>query len=293
MPEDASGVSADGLVIDGRVVPVSGLVIRSFCGDPALRLVCVDTPDGPRDCKPRSTAWIRGIVLHATPGRPDDRNDAPQRLRPGLGPSGPRAADIVRGWRADRRHAGAHLVVDLDGAVVCCADLAREGGISTGSAPLNDATISIELCQGRELELYEGQLAAAVRLIDYLTIRFGIQRQFHAPYRYMTPVPRIQRGATDVIGLFGHRDFTDNRGPGDPGDFIYDKLRDAGYEAFDYARDEDLRVWQQRQAELNGALGCALPTDGLPAERTCAALLSSGRRGGLWVPRPSDEADAG
>jgi hypothetical protein len=109
------------------------------------------------------------------------------------------------------------LVVDHDGSAACLADLADE--VSYHSGEVNEVSIGIEIYQGSDAELYEGQLESVVALVDYLTRRFHIQRQYQWPY-HRRPAARIASGAQDVVGIFGHRDVTTNRGLGDPGDAI-------------------------------------------------------------------------
>ena len=78
-------------------------------------------------------------------------------------------------------------------------------------------------------------------------------------------------------GVFGHRNLTSKRGAGDPGDYLLQALADAGYEEFDFAEGEDVRVWQSRQGELG------IKPDGLPGSATVAALKEAGYVDGLWV----------
>jgi murein L,D-transpeptidase YcbB/YkuD len=68
-----------------------------------------------------------------------------------------------------------------------------------------------------------------------------------------------------------------HRGAGDPGDHLFEKLRAAGFEAFDFEAGEDLRAWKQRQRSLG------LQADGIPGQRTCQALRQAGHPHGLWT----------
>ena len=90
------------------------------------------------------------------------------------------------------------------------------------------------------------------------------------------------REGGDMIGLYGHRSQTNNRGNGDPGDFIFQALEAAHYEKFDFAGEQDLLVWKDRQSRLG------LKADGVPGPTTRMHLKKSGHAHGLWVPRPID-----
>lgn len=268
-----------GIVIHGEIEEVPGLSVLSWHDEEALRLVKGE------DCRRRYTPWVRGIVLHTTKGVPGGRDKRPQQILPGRGPSKGRAFRVAWCWSMDNRNAGAHLIVDFDGTVACLADLQSEAAFHAGE--VNEVTIGIELYQGDDAELYDGQLDCTVRLLDYLTRRFRIQRQIQWPY-HCGPVERMATGGRDVVGIYGHRDVTTNRGAGDPGDAIFEQLRAAGYEAFDFERGEDRVVWTQRQAHLNCEFGTDLIEDGLPGPKTTAALERAGKPYGLWVPRPGD-----
>ena len=147
---------------------------------------------------------------------------------------------------------------------------------------VNQTSVGIELVQGRDATLYEAQLDAAVRLIDFLTRRFGIQRQI--PHSYAGAVERLAALAVDdVVGVLGHRDLSPRRGPGDPGSAIMNALATAGYEPVDYGRAHDLDLWKRRQAQL--ALD---PIDGVPGPETVDRLRAAGHAHGLWISRPGD-----
>jgi len=107
---------------------------------------------------------------------------------------------------------------------------------------------------------------------------FGIPPQVHvAPYRN-APIPRLVAGGRDAVGIYGHRDQSDQRGRGDPGDRIYELLVAEGAEPLDYATGEDLARGRARQQALNaeaarrGETWPPLVVDGLvgPASLTAA-----------------------
>jgi len=264
-----------GFVIDGKVEQPSSLRVLSWLDDPSLRLKIGE------DGKARdSSTWIRGIVLHTTKGIPGGSDKRPQKILAGFGPSG-KAGAVARYWSRSDKQAGAHLVVDHDGLIVCCADLEKEVAYHAG--PANSWSVGIEIYQGADAEMYEGQLSQVVRLCDFLTRRFWIQRQFHWPYRGK-PVQRVAE-EDSFTGVCGHREVTNNRGLGDPGDAVFDFLRRAGYEGFDFDLNADLPVWTARQKNL------CLPSakcDGIPGPTTYKALIAAGYPSGMYVPRPGD-----
>lgn len=264
-----------GLICDGQRIAVGDLDVTNWLDNPRLRL-------GPGDFRrrgPSEAAWVHLIVLHTTKGIPGGGDQRPQVIRPGFGPGGDAAERVVRFWTGEERGAGAHLIVDFDGAVFCCADLRREASYHAGHA--NGASVGIEIVQGRDAELYEGQLDATVRLCDALTRLLGIQRQ--VPHRYLGPLPRMTSEVGDVVGVIGHRDLTNRRGAGDPGSAVFYRLGQAGYEDYDFALSADRDEWRRRQRALG-----MLKADGIAGPATVEALKAVGKPHGLWVARPGD-----
>jgi hypothetical protein len=258
------------IAVDGQQLGIPGLITQSFLEDPRLRLKMGE--DGSK----RTERWIRGIVLHTTCGK------HPQRITPGLGPPGNAAEANVRYWTGSKASAGAALLVDFDGSIVCTVDIVREQTYHAES--VNGVTVGIEIVQRADGSMFSVQLDCAVRLIDWLTRTLGIQRQIQWPY-HDGPVARIHAGGKDVVGIYGHRDQTSGRGAGDPGNAIFDRLIAAGYERFDFATEIDISTWQQRQIALGMGTKNA---DGIPGPATCAAILTAGHKHGLWLERPGD-----
>lgn len=276
-----------GVIVNGKRELVPGLSVANWLDNPILRLRKGE------DFRERRTPWIRQIILHTTKGIPGGGDDREQDIRSGFGPPADAGERCARWWSKSAAPAGAHLVVDHDGKIFCCVDLETEAAQHAKHA--NQTSIGVEIYQGSSADLYMGQLENVVLLCDWLTKRFGIQRQ--VPDRYIGPLPRLMANMDDVIGVLGHRDLDRSRGRGDPGSKIFYLLHGAGYEDLDYGVSEDRDVWRRRQREL------AVQADGIPGPRTMTALRGlgaaeaqrlrvTGYRQGLWVRRPGDEDDA-
>lgn len=269
------------IVVAGQEEDVPGAQTLNWKEDAKLCL-------NPDHCAQRpANRWIRASVLHTTQGFPDSKHPRPQTLLSGLGHAKGPCDDLAAYGANDGRSASAHLLVDCDGSAACMADLSTQFTYHAAQHEVNQISIGIEIFQSTAAELYEGQLDAVVLLVDYLTRRFGIQRQFHSPY-HNRPVTRLAAGELDVIGNYGHRDVSGNRGFGDPGDYVFEKLAAAGHEAFDFEANEDLAAWKQRQEDLNARYGAGLEADGIPGPKTRIALTQAAKARGLWVSRPGD-----
>lgn len=263
-----------GVIIGSKNEDLPGIEVISWLQDRELRL-------SPEDRRPRRGGPPHSIVLHTTKGIPGGTNHTPQTILPGFGPSSAAGARTVNFWSHDGRGAGAHLIVDQDGQVYCCADLLTEATYHAHYA--NEWSIGIEIFQAADGSLRAGALERTVLLCDALSLRFGFQRQ--VPRRYLGQASaRLLRDPGGWVGVMGHRDVDNNRGRGDPGDAIFDLLRAAGYETFDPDLLEDVSAWKARQSQL------AVPADGFPGAQTRQAIMRSsmGRGNGLWVVRPID-----
>jgi len=262
-----------GVIVNGADITVPGVPnIQNYIEEPKFALKA-------NDGRPRPNTWVRGIVLHTTKGIPGGRQRIPQKIKSGFGPNYRRDEKVAQMWSMDARNAGAHLVCDSDGSWVCTADLQNFAAYHAGN--VNTVTVGIEIYQESDGGLYECQLLEVVKMIDFLTRLFSIQRQIHWPYNRRAIKRGLRRGL-DMVGVYGHRDCSNNRGRGDPGDAIMERLIEAGYESFNFDEDEDKKAWTERQESLN------LLTDGVPGPKTSRALLENGYRHGLWIPRPGD-----
>jgi N-acetyl-anhydromuramyl-L-alanine amidase AmpD len=211
-------VSGAHLIVDHGEIEAAGLDVTTWRDDPSLALKLGQ--DGRRR---RSAEKVEHVVLHTTRGIPGGRDQRPQVIRPGLGPAGSAAEANARYWSRAGSSSGAHLVVDYDATIVQTSDLGLVATYHAGG-PINGTSVGIEIVQGAEAELYEGQLAAAVRLCGWLAAYFQLPRTVQWPYR----------GAGAACAAFlGHRDVSSNRGRGDPGDRVYELLIAAGFAAVD------------------------------------------------------------
>lgn len=271
-----------GVVVNGQLEQIPGLVVDNYLGSPWARLP-------PEDVRPRHTRWIQQVVLHTTKGIPGGKDQRRQVILDGLGPSKQAAQRCIRAWTENPEPAGAHLVVDFDGRVTAMCDLLTEA--AQHGRHTNQTSIGIEIYQGSDAEMYLGQLEVVVALVDWLTLRFGIQRQIPVG-PFVGPSHRLINGVDDVVGILGHRDFDHRRGKGDPGSKIFYMLGAAGYEPVNFDLNEDRDTWRRRQRDISPQL----KADGIPGPATVAALRAAasvagldGRRpGGLWVLRPGD-----
>jgi hypothetical protein len=262
-----------GLVIRGKVVEVAGLTVKSWLDDPALRLrIGVGHPDG-YHCGERT---VRGVCHHTTKGIPGGTDKRPQIVKPGPGPGG-KVLDVARFWSTSDTAAGAQLVNDRDGIHVgCLADLVYEIAYHCGS-PNNEYSVGIEHYQDQDAGIWGATITSGVTLACALSDVLDIPRQVHWPYLGHS-VPRLDKyGGSDYRGHYGHRDASNHRGAGDPGDFLIQALIIAGFDAFNVDKGEDLAVWRNRQAQLNAAgADPQLTVDGVPGKMTYYAMRQTG-----------------
>jgi len=173
------------------------------------------------------------------------------------------------------------VIIDNDGTVACLADLATDSAYHATVS--NKWSIGIEMRQEpKNNGVYEATYQAAAVLVPALCRLFGIQFQMPKLMYTGHPFQRMLDGGPDMIGVFGHRNNTESRGRGDPGEEIFGRLQAIGCERFDFEGREDLDVWKQRQTDLNAA-GANLVVDGQPGPKTIAALKAAGGATGIWA----------
>ncbi len=260
-----------GLLIGGKFVPVPGVEVISPLEQPWAFI-------GPRDCKSRPTRWVRQIICHTTKG------EWPQRVVPGKGPTG-RDKRTAEFWQGAERQSAAHLVVDSDGSIVCLADLLEVEAYH--ATVVNRWSVGIETYQEQGGVIYQAAIDSTVKLVATLCRAFGIQFQMpKVPYRGHPLKVLEADGGPGVVGIFGHRDVTDHRGKGDPGEAIMAAIALAGADLFDFDKGDDRIVWRARQMALKEA-GHSLVVDGVPGPGTRKALAAAGYRDGLFIQPPS------
>ncbi len=262
-------MTAGGLLVDGRVVPVPGVTIANARTDAWAKL-------GPGDYRMRRTSWTRQCIVHTTKGI------HPQYVIPGARPGG-RDKVVADFYRGDPNHNGAHAVADVDGTGACLADLATQAAYHAREA--NDHSWGLEVYQLGDGGLTEASIAAAIAMIVAGCKALAIPLQVHRGRYTGSPLARFAGGGRGLVGVFGHRDQTADRGRGDPGDIIMAELAaDPRFEAFDFGKGEDLLAWQRRQRKLV-ALGERIAVDGVPGPGTMGAM----RRRGFASGREIDE----
>jgi hypothetical protein len=273
------------MIVDGRVEPIPGLLPNkqvNYHDEPKLKLKPGE------DMRNRRTRWIRSVIMHTTKG-------IKTQVKKGVGPDTKLEERIARLWSTDGRHAGAHLSIDWDCTVGCHADLVQDAAYHAGC--INEFSIGIELFQDKQGTLYSSQLKTAVIVVEWLCKRFQIQRQMLPP-SYDKVHPRLQSGGSNCVGVFGHRHVTTDRGPGDPGDHIFEWLEREGFQVFNFAwtkgvdlqgdparLSDDKVFWIpiQRKYKLRG--------DGIPGPLTADCLQEAGYECGIWYPpeKPNQE----
>lgn len=256
------------LLAYGKHIPVPGLTIISPGQEPWAKL-------SPADYRLRNTSWVRQIIVHTTKGQ------WPQHVKPGAGPPGKNKI-VADFWRGDPNHSAAHLVVDLNGDVVCLGDLGRL--CCYHATVSNDWSVGIEMYQLNDGGIHQATLDATVLLVEALCRIFGIQYQTHCGPYHNAPLPAMVYGGKDCVGVFGHRDNTNNRGAGDPGDIIFQMMSDRGCEQFDFLMRQDKTVWKDRQRGFNVNSGAMLNVDGVPGPGTVKAIKQyHNRPSGVWA----------
>jgi hypothetical protein len=206
------------LLIQNREVAVAGLKVVTFRSDPT---------NVPRATDGRARAaeeTILGIVVHTVKGTKGP-------LREGKRNSD-RVYDYARYQATTTREVSWHFTVGTDATVVQSADT---NWLCWHAGHVNSRTIGIELVQDNDGSLYTLQIDAAVALIETLCRELGISRR--TPMRAGKPFAGLLLPDDFFSGVYGHRNVwtltngrkVATRGPGDPGDPIFNALIRAGF----------------------------------------------------------------
>jgi len=199
------------IFIDGEAVALPNVKSLSWLDDPKLRLSFPN--DGTkRQGRPQC------IILHTTTG------DMPQHVVESTAPAEHcTARRTVAYWAKSPRHAGAHLIIDADGTLLCLADLGRE--VTYHCSGVNGVSIGIEVVQQPDGTLYAEQLRVCFAVCAWLCDRFSIPQVVAWPYTGARSLDVMRH----FRGVAGHRDVSSNRGRGDPGDLIMRRFVDAAW----------------------------------------------------------------
>ncbi len=235
--------------------------------------------EDPRGC-PRTTdhnprrEWIRAIVVHTVHGKRGV-------LKPGSKSTGLNKS-YAKYQANTPRAVSWDYTIDMDGGVAASNDPVET--YTWHATSVNRYTLGIELIQETDGSQYSEGVEEAAKFIAFLCEQLGIQKQY--PARDGKPIsgiiPRIEGAASgsNVVGVYGHRNQTKNRGFGDPGDHIFHALARLGFEGLDFERDEDLPLWKKRQASLGLT---PEECDGVPGPKTLLALKAGGYPSGMWL----------
>lgn len=262
------------IVIGNKKIEIPGLKTVSF----------LDNIAGVKEINHSSARHesIHMIVAHTHKG-------IPGKLLPGYGPNSTVDDALIRYQVTTDRLVSWDYTIDKNGDVTAQSDPLKV--FSWQATVVNPRALGFEMIQNENGDLYEGEVEKAVLLIDALTALLGVQRQICWDSSKGAPktgiVKRLQEDAgQNVVGIVGHRNISRDRGPGDPGDHIFAALKAAGYEFFDLDKQEDLKVWKQRQKDLGiPAENC----DGIALKGTVAALKAAGHKHGMYISRPIDD----
>lgn len=297
---------ATGMLVDGRHIFVKDLTIIGPGDAPWVRLEA-------RDYQPRQAGiWIRQIILHSTWGGWPHILVSGAGPRGGAKATADYWHTSPDG---KRQSGGAHIVIDENGDVVCLVDLVRAMAYHATTANPHSIGIEMyQRPDGRIYEAVLNAAIKLVAALCYgagATYEngdpwLGLGIPFQVPRRTYNnaPIERMRlHGGPDMAGVFGHRDVAwlfpwqfpyvyrdpaelaraqkmypngySDRGRGDPGDEVGNRLVAAGAEAFDFDAREDITAWKRRQQHLV-ALGDPLFVDGEPGPKTRAAMLRHG-----------------
>jgi hypothetical protein len=236
-----------GLIIDGRIEAGPDVPILNYKDHPELKLV----PG--HSMRARNTRHIQMVVAHNT-------KNIPLSVRSGAGRYSAIGERVTRFWTTNPAPAGAHIVVDHDGTITCHADLLQDAAYHAGT--LNERSIGIEIYEDSDGTVYEVQIENTIKLIDWLCVRFGIQRQFPGDGGV---VKRLAGGGRDCYGVIGHCHNNPHK-KYDPSIVFFQYLKEAGYQEFCFAAEDDKAYWREFQIEHQ------LAVDGIPGPETCDVI---------------------
>lgn len=266
------------IVLNGYQEEIPGLVTVSYLDEGTY----VRKPEKHLQAR---VSWIRSIFLHTIHGKLGN-------VLPGLGPNTTIDERLAKYQATTQNNVSWDYTIDFNGDVTVHNDPKTK--LSWQAGQVNPFSLGIEIIQKENGDVYEEQLNSVVLFLDFLTAKLGIQRQVAVgpdkkPFlKLINRFTSSSNSGKKEIGIFAHCNATTNRGSGDPGIHIFQKLLEAGYEQFNFGNAEDIVVWKARQKTLVG-----MPEetcDGVPGPLTVAAIKSRGiSKHGIWVARPIDQ----
>ncbi len=211
--------------------------------------------------------------------------DDPEKVIEATGPAARfgGAEDTVKYWAQKKPSpvSGTQIVTGHNGSTVCTQDIVRFIGWHANQA--NDLSWGQEIKELSGGGVHRSALLATVAITLVDTFHVGVQQQCPTHYKKNTPYPRFANGGKNLIGVFGHRDVTPDRGYWDPGDIIFDMLEERGFERFDFYAKQDLDVWAKRQEWLKRMGVYTGPIDGVAGASTTQALKALGFPNGIFA----------
>jgi hypothetical protein len=217
----AVGLSAGGLIVNGVRVAVPGVRVTTWLDDPKRAPPITDGRS--ITAPPRAFVWhtSKGILCRA--------------LAPDAIPS-THAETLALYQSRTAREVSWHLTVDTDADVLQQADPARWQCWHAGGA--NAWSLGAELVQRDATgTLTEPQIRAAADVTDAVCAALAIPRRVlvgpdGAPWvRQVKDLQSTRAGGRGLTwaGVLGHVHLTTDRGPGDPGPWIFAELIARGY----------------------------------------------------------------
>lgn len=210
----------EGLIINGRRVPVPGVNVVTYEDDPRVPRAYHGAP--------RAASDAVASIAHTSRGK-----DVRVERETGSPAKGLRVARYL--GRKNTRQVSAHLVVAGDGTVYQMADLALWRCNHAGA--VNGWTFGVEVAQDdADPSLTRAQVAAFVAAMHVAHDALRIPKRVpmvdgrHVSDDVMAWFPTKKGGAgLRFSACVGHRCVSASRGKGDPGDALMEALRASGF----------------------------------------------------------------
>src|SRR5262249_42529363 len=152
---------------------------------------------------------------------------------------------VAEFWVRDPLHSAAHIVLGSDGTVACLGDLVRDEAYHATVS--NPYSVGIEVYQEADGGIYDAALGALAQIVPVICEALAIPFQVVAAPYTDHPLPRFLDGGPTYRGVLGHRNNTEQRGRGDPGDEAIARLIAAGAEPVLAGQGQELELGKRRQ----------------------------------------------